>query len=196
MRKARSVAWFSTAGFHPPVVVDHVVGPGQVEAGAPGLEGQDEHLRAVGVVLEALHHQVPLFPGYAAVEERGFEAVGLLHVLLQDGSHLGELAEQQHPVPAGQYLIEDLLQAGQLAGASGDGGVVTQQLAWVVAGLLELGQGFQDGTPAFHALGGFQPGLRLTQHGLIERCLLLGQVAVLLGLVLGGQVVDDGTGRS
>ena len=62
----------------------------------------------------------------------------------------------------------------------------------MVAGLLELGQGFQDGTPALHALGGFQPGLRLTQHGLVERCLLPGQVAVLLGLALVGQVVDDG----
>ena len=125
--------------------MDHVVGPGQVEAGAPGLEGQDEHLRAVGVVLEALHHQVPLFPGYAAVEERGFEAVGLLPCCCRmapiSANWLNsKLAEQQHPVPAGQYLIEDLLQAGQLAGASGDGGVVTQQLAWVVAGLLELGQ--------------------------------------------------------
>ena len=73
-----------------------------------------------------------------------------------------------------------------------DGGVVAQQLAGVVAGLLELGQGVQDGTPAFHALGGFHPGFRLTQHGLVERCLLPGQVAVLLGLPLVGQVVDDG----
>ena len=59
----------------PPVVVDHVVGPGQVEAGATGLEGQDEDLRAVGGVLETLRHQVPLFPGDAAVEEGGFKAV-------------------------------------------------------------------------------------------------------------------------
>ena len=122
----------------------------------------------------------------------GFQAVGLLHVLLQYGPHPGELAEQQHPVPGGQYLVEDFLQAGQLARAAVDGGVVAQQLARVIAGLLELGQGVQDGTPAFNALGGLQPGLRLAQHGLVERCLLPGQVAVLFGLVLVGQVVDDG----
>ena len=39
---------------------------------------------------------------------------------------------------------------------------------------------------------GLQPGFRLPQHGLVERCLLPGEVAVLLGLVLLGQVVDDG----
>ena len=41
-------------GVPPPVVVNHVVGPWQVEAGAAGLEGQDEDLRAVGVVLESV----------------------------------------------------------------------------------------------------------------------------------------------
>ena len=192
MRKARSVAWFSHCRVPPPVVVNHVVGPGQVEAGAPGFEGKDEYLRAVGVVLEALHHPVALFPGNSAVQEWGFQAVGLLHVLLQYGPHPGELGEHQHPVPGGQYLVEDFLQAGQLSGAPVDCRVVAQQLAGVVAGLLELGQGVQDGTPAFNALGGLQPGLRLAQHGLVKRCLLPGQVAVLLGLVLVGQVVDDG----
>ena len=94
--------------------------------------------------------------------------------------------------PAGSTSSRDFLQAGQLSGAPVDCRVVAQQLAGVVAGLLELGQGVQDGTPAFNALGGLQPGLRLAQHGLVKRCLLPGQVAVLLGLVLVGQVVDDG----
>ena len=70
------------------------------------------------------------------MQEWGLEAVGLLYVLLQDGPHLGKLAEHQHPVPGGQQFVEDFLQAGQLAGAAGDGGVVAQQLAGVVAGLL------------------------------------------------------------
>ena len=70
--------------------------------------------------MEALHHRVALLPADAAVDERCLEAIGFLYVLLQDGPHLGELAEHQHPVTGGQYLVEDFLQAGQLAGAAVD----------------------------------------------------------------------------
>ena len=46
MRCARSAAWSSTAGFHHGIEQEHVVGRGEVEAGAARLEREQHHRRA------------------------------------------------------------------------------------------------------------------------------------------------------
>ena len=158
----------------PPVVVDDVVGARQVQARPARLERQDEHLRAVWVVLETLHHLVAVLARDAAVEHGRLDAVGFLDVLLDDGAHLGELAEDQDTVAGGNDLVQQLFEAGQLAGTAGDGGVVAQQLARVIAHLLELDQRVEDGTAARHALGAFQSRFNVAQHGLVEGDLLPG----------------------
>ena len=66
----------------------------------------------------------------------------------------------------------------------------------MVAHLLELGQRVENASPSINACGGFESSLRLSQNRLVERDLFPCEIAVLLGLMLVGQVVYDVPGRS
>ena len=167
-----------------------MVGAGQIEAGTAGFEREDEKPGAI-VALEFLYHVISPPPGHAAVEEEHFAAEFFLEVVLQNSAHLGELSEDQGAVPCGQCFLQHLAQARQLARASGDRGVVSQELGRVVADLLELGKGRQDQAAALDALGGFQFFFDFLHHGRIEGSLLPAQVAKHFHLQLFGQIADD-----
>ena len=89
----------------PVVVVEDVRGPGQVEAGPPSPQRQQEDRRRVGILLEALHHRVACPGGDATVQERHLEPDGRLQVLDQELAHFDVLGEQQHAVTLVEHLL-------------------------------------------------------------------------------------------
>ena len=60
MRKARSVAWFSTAGFHHRIEVRHAGSCSQVESSASSLERKHEKPNRL-IFLEAAHELLAFF---------------------------------------------------------------------------------------------------------------------------------------
>ena len=107
--------------------------------------------------------------------------------------HLGELAEYQGAVAHRDDFPQHILQSGQFARPSSDGGIVSQRLPWMVANLLQPGHRAQYRAPPLDALGIFPSLFCLSQHRLVQGRLLPGQRAELPGLHLLGQVGDDGS---
>ena len=56
----------------PAVDVEHVAGPGEVEAYTTGLEREQEQLRTAGIFLEAIHHCLAFALACAAMQEGHF----------------------------------------------------------------------------------------------------------------------------
>ena len=109
-------------GIPPAVKMEDMVGPGEVQARAPGLQGQDEQGQAAAIGLEALHHLIPLLFGGPAVQEEDFPAEGFLQVKLQNLAHFGKLSEDQGPVFDLEDFLHHLRQSGQLPRAVRDRG--------------------------------------------------------------------------
>ena len=172
--------------------MEHVVGAGEVQAGAAGLERQDEHRRSDGAGLELGHHAVALGERRAAVQEQDLAVERLAQIGLQQAAHLGVLREDQRALVGGQDLFQHLPEPRQLARAAGERAAVVHQQRGMIADLLESSQQRQHQAATLHAFGLGDLAHRVLQDGLVERRLLAGERAVHLHLVLLGQVGDDG----
>ena len=138
----------------PAVDVDHVVGRGQVQPGAAGLQRQHEQRRRRGVVgLEAGDHRVACRLGDAAVQEQHLAAEPARQVAAQHRAELGVLGEQQRPLAGRQHLVQDLVEPLELARPAGQPAAVAQEVRRVVADLLQLGHRGQHQAAPLDALG-------------------------------------------
>src|SRR3972149_10268399 len=118
--------------------MEDVVGPREVQARTACLEGEDEKVRRLLVILKALYHCIPPSPGYPSVEEGRLLRESRFQIRAQDLPHLAELGEEQRPLPALQYLLQHLRQALELARAAGDLRVVLEEMGGRVQDLLQL----------------------------------------------------------
>ena len=119
-------------------------------------------------------------------------AVLLTEQPLQGIADLGELGEQQQALALGHDLLDHLGDPLQLVGARlEEGAAVLEELGGVVADLLEPGQGGEHQPLPLDAVGRLQLALHIVHHGLVERGLFRGEVAVDLLLHLVRQVLDD-----
>ena len=174
----------------PAIEVDDVVGRGEVEARAARLQRQDISGGPPSAWNRATISSRARLRG-PAVQEQHLAAEPLLQVTAQQVPELGELGEAQRLVPLGERLGEDLLEPRELAGAPIERGAVLEQVRRVVARLLELHQRREDDPRALDPGGVLGLLDHLVDDRLVERRLLLGQVAVDAHLDLLGQVADD-----
>ncbi len=105
----------------------------------PAFSDRTKNPRAVGCVLEPLHHvgrarssATPPCRNSTSVRKR------FLQVPLQQSAHLGELGEDQRPIALRQHLLEHLGQPRELARAALDRELSLEELRRVVADLLQL----------------------------------------------------------
>src|SRR5690606_20362140 len=179
-------------GVPPAVVVDDVVGAGQVEAGAGGFERQQEHRRPP--VLEAADHLLAAGHGGAAVQELGVHAA-LVQVPGDQAGHGHVLGEDQHGAVLGEDGGDELVQQLQLAGAARQPGRgLVQVLGGVVADLLEPGEQFDDEAAPGHALGVLDAAHHLAHDRLVQGGLFGGEGDRPVGLGLGRQFGRDAGG--
>ena len=95
----------------PGIVMDHYVRSGEVQAGPPGLEGNQKHLR--GVPVEAVHHGGPLLLRGGTLKQIIPQPLRL-QPAADELQHRGELGEKQHLVPRRRGLGQQLHAALQL----------------------------------------------------------------------------------
>ncbi len=164
----------------------------EVEADATGLEAQEHDPRTIDVLLEGAHHLVSLLAAAATVQERGLEAEHLVEVDLEPVAHLLELREDQGLLAAFEHFLQHVREAFQLAAARLVRSLLLEELAGVVADLLEVRKQRQDAPATLDVCGRGQILVHLLDSGLVEDRLLLGELGVDLHLVLLGQVLDDG----
>ncbi|MCY1444311.1 hypothetical protein D9M71_607730 [compost metagenome] len=93
--------------------MDHGIRGGEVQAGAAGLETDQEERHLA--LLEALHRGAPV-AGVAG--DLHIVDGALVQFVLDQGQHAGELREQQHLASLGDQLLEHFHQAVQLARAA------------------------------------------------------------------------------
>ena len=178
----------------PAVDVDHVVGAGQVEAGAAGLEGEQEHRRTAGLGpgLKQRHHRLPVAHRGAAVEELvGHARLG--QVALEQPRHRDVLGEDERRTVFGDHRRQDLVEQVELLGAPSepDGARLLEELRRVVADLLEAGQQRQHQAAPGVVVGALDAVHRVAHERLVEHDLLAGQRQRVVGLGLGGQLGGD-----
>ena len=189
----RPVAGLVLDGRVPPAVVQHdVVGRGEVEPGAAGLQRQHEGAGA-GALLELGDQAVAGAAGQAAVVAGDRQAGDLAEVLGQAAAPRGEVGEDEHPLAGGEDRLDDLLEAGQLARAPGQRPAVVAVGGGVVADLLQRGDGGEDRRPCGVRRRRRRPTLsdQLVEHGLVEPDLLGGHRAVVELVDLVGQLGGD-----
>ena len=157
MRKARSVAWFSTAGFHQRSKWKTWLARVRFKPVPPALR---ERMKMEGVSPSSAWKRSTMrsrcFFGNSAVQEEDLPAEGLLQMSFEDSAHLGKLGEDQRPIAHRDDFLQHLRQTGQLSRAPGDGRIVAQELGRMVADLLQLGQGCQDHPLALDPFGRIQ----------------------------------------
>ena len=160
--------------------------------GAAGLERQHQRARALAV-LEVLDDLVARAPGQAAVVAGDRRAGVVAQVVGQAHAPLGEVGEDQDPLAGGEHRVDDLLEPGELAGATGQRPVVVLVGGRVVADLLERGDRREDG--ALAGLGaellGVGVGHQAVEHRLVEADLLGGHRAVVELVDALGQLGGD-----
>ena len=124
----------------------------------------------------------------ATVQERGVDVEVVADVLLQQLAHLAELCEHQRPFVDVEQLGDELVEAVELAGATGQPRAVAQRLGGVVAHLFQAGQCRQHATPPAHAFFVRRVVEQLVDDLLVQHRLLAGELGEgdLLDLV--GQV--------
>ena len=84
----------------------------------------------------------------------------------------GELGEDEDPLAGGEDLLDDLLEAVELPGPTGQRLVVLLVVPRVVADLLERGDGGEDRALLHVALGALGLHDEAVEHGLVEADLL------------------------
>src|SRR5260370_39251793 len=179
-------------GVPPAIKVEDMAGARQIQSRAARLQGEDEERQAALLLLKPLDHAGALRAGDATMQEEQLSAQCPLQMALEHLAHRRELGEDQGAIALGEHLLQQGLQACQLARAPADGGVVTQELRWMIADLLQLDQRRQDQPLAPDALSLVQRLLQLLEYCLIQRRLLARERAVLLDLQFLRQVRNDG----
>src|SRR5215467_870508 len=92
---------------------------------------------------------------------------------LQLSSNFGELCEDQHTLTTVDYLFDHLPKALELMRTLGSKcASILQELHRVVTDLLEFQQSGEDQAFALDALGLIQLLCDISDHSLVERCLL------------------------
>ena len=173
MRKARSVAWFSTAGFHQRSKWTTWLAAVRFSPVPPALSdsrntrGPPASWNRSTIASRSLRH--------AAVQEQHLAAERLLEWRLEHVAHLGELGEDQRLFAALERPPPTSRSAGSSLPERPGRRAVAQELGRVVADLLELRQRRQHQPLALDALGLFDFVEPLLDHGGVERRLLLGQ---------------------
>ena len=152
MRKARSVAWFSTAGFHQRSKCTTCEAAVRVSPAPPAFSDSTKNgtvsssWKRRTSVLAVLHRGLAVQHQPGAAEDPAEECG-------QRRGHLAELGEHQHLLlPRGDHL-GDLAQARQLAAVRLGPGAVAQPLRRMVADLLEPHQHRQHDALALDAVG-------------------------------------------
>ena len=191
MRKARSVAWFSTAGFHHRSRWITWLAAVRFSPVPPGLQRQQEQRRAVAG-LEPGHHLVAALLRGAPVQVEMSVPKRAARCGSSIAANSVNWVKHSALSPSARISSQDLLQPDHLAGPAPDGGAVVQQLRRVVAHLLELGHRGQHVAAPLDPLGVLDLLHHVVDDRLVERGLLGGERAVLLDLDLLRQVVDDG----
>ena len=143
MRHARSRAWSSTAGFHQRSYSTTWLAAVRLSPVPPAFS---DSTRAPGpvAVLEVGDQAVAGAAAEAAVVAGDRDAGDLGEVVGQAAAPRGEVGEDQDPLAGGEDRLDDLLEAGQLPGASGERLPVVAVGRRVVADLLERGDRGQD----------------------------------------------------
>src|SRR5215217_8294527 len=157
MRKARSVAWSSTAGFHQRSKWNTWLARVRLRPVPPSFR-EDEEQRSIAL-LEAAHHFGAFSGRSATVEELHADPETLGEYDLQQRAHLLVLGEDEAPVSYTQGLLQQLQQAEELSAALDPGGgfvPFVQELRRVVADLLEPGEHRQNEPLALYALALWQ----------------------------------------
>ena len=143
----------------PAVEMYYVLGGGQVQAGPAGLQRQDEKGGAV-LALELVDELFAARHRRAAVEHQSGAAENRRQEAHQRLGNLAKLREDQRLFLARRDLLAEFGQAGELAALIGIEAPVAQELARVVAQLLESHQvGQHDAAP----LDVVEPAERLAQ---------------------------------
>ena len=146
----------------------------RLRPGAARLE-RDQQQRRTDPGLEVGDHGVSTRLGDAAVEERHGHLEALTEVAHQQLAHLAELGEHERPLADVEQLVDQLVEAGQLAGATGQAGPVAEHVDRVVADLLEPGQGGEHEAAPLHAGGRGGVGEQLVDDVLVQHGLLPGE---------------------
>ena len=118
------------------------------------------------------------------------DAGDLGEVVGQALAPLGEVGEDEDPLAGGEHRLDDLLEAGQLAGPPGERAVVVLVGGGVVADLLERGDGGED-RPLLRLAAPSAVGDEPVEHGLVEADLLGGHRAVVELVDAVGQLGGD-----
>ncbi|MNY00594.1 hypothetical protein D3C86_1330940 [compost metagenome] len=136
-----AVAGLGLGGRVPPgVEVDHGIGGGEVEAGAAGLEADQEHRHLAG--LERLHRRAAILGGAGELDVGD---LARLQFVLDQAEHAGELGEQQHAAAFAGKFLEHFQQGAELAGVAGMAGrFILAEQAQVAAGLAQAQQRLED----------------------------------------------------
>ena len=178
----------------PAVDVDHVVGAGEVEAGAARLEAEQEDRHALPVLggLEPGDHRLALRHRGPAVEELvGHADAG--EVLLDQPRHRDVLREDEHRSALRDDGADQLVEQLQLLRATGepDRAGLLEELRRVVADLLEPGQQGQHQAAPGVLVGALDAVHGVAHERLVEHRLLAGETEQVVGLGLRGQLGSD-----
>ena len=92
-----------------------------------------------------------------------------MQVAHQQLAHLAELGEHERPLADVEQLVDELVEAGQLARAAAEAGAVAEHVGRVVADLLEPGQRGEHEPAAAHPVGRRGVGEQLVDDVLVER---------------------------
>ena len=184
------------SGIPPKVVMDDMGGGGEVEAGAGGLQGENEESR-LRVCLEAVHHVFSLPEGAAAVEEHRTFSQPALEEICQLVAHALELGEDQGLFTAGLDAFCEIEEALGFAGEGGIPVVLFGEEGGMVADLLQGKNHLQDEALALEE-GGFVSVFLLADDAealfdglVIQGGLRRGEEGVLVLLELIRKVADD-----
>ena len=166
-------------GVPPAVEVDDVVGAGEVEAGAAGLQGQQEDRHLPG--LEARDQLLPLAHRRAAVEEQvGHPVPG--EVALEQPRHRDVLGEDEHGAVLGDGRCRRSRRAGRSSPRLAQHPLL-EEVGGVVADLLEAGEHRQHQARGRCVLVGALDPLEAVAHErLVEHDLLAGEGEQVVGV--------------
>src|SRR5690606_12305989 len=156
----------------PAIEVEHVVGRGQIEARASGLDREHENARALGLFLKAADHLVPRLAWRASVEKDHLDAETLPEMCYEPLAHLAKLREHECLVALRDRLFEHLDRAIELSGAASERSRVAEVLRRVIADLLEEHQERQHPPASLDTVSRLDATQLLVDHRLVQGGLL------------------------